>query len=66
MNESDHPMNAMLDFSESNNLSFSTKGSVAMKKILPNNGDFFMHVQAGFGEFSHVMKHEIEHLPNKK
>ena len=49
MNESDHPMNAKLDFSESNNLSFSTKGSVAMKKILPNNGDFFMHVQAGFG-----------------
>jgi hypothetical protein len=55
-----------LDLGESENLSYSTKGASAKKKIEPKQSQFFFHAQAGFGNFNKQLKHDIEHLPRKK
>ena len=65
-NESDHPIITKLDLSESKNLMYSTKGAVAKTTAEPRECSFLLHAQAGFGEFSKVIKHEVEHLPKKK
>lgn len=66
MNEADYPMVTKLDLSESENLSYSTKGSMAKKKVAPKSTQFFMHATAGFGSFNKSIKHEVEHLVKKK
>ena len=65
-NESDHPMVFTLDMSESNNMNFSTKGATAKKLLQPKDFWFMMHAQAGFGDFSKGIKHEVQHLPGKR
>lgn len=49
MNDSDHPIVAKLDLSDSENMMFSTKGASAKVKILPRESAFLLHAQAGFG-----------------
>lgn len=65
VNESDHPMITKLDFSESENLSYSTKGAHAKKRVDSKATQFFLHAQAGFGNFNKSLKHEVEHLKKK-
>ena len=64
-NESDHPMNVKLDLGESENLSYSTKGAHAKKRVDTKQTQFFLHAQAGFGNFNKSLKHDIEHLKKK-
>lgn len=66
MNESDHPMVVTLDLSNSENLSYSTKGAAAKKKVDPKQTQFFLHAQAGFGNFNKAITHEVQHILKKK
>lgn len=43
MNESDHPIIANLDLSESQNLMYSTKEPFIKKRIEPGQGEFLLH-----------------------
>ena len=65
-NESDHPILITLDLGESQNLNYSTKGGSAKKLIQPRDFWFMLHAQAGFGDFSKSIKHEVQHLPKKR
>jgi hypothetical protein len=55
-----------LDLGESENLTYSAKGSYAKKTLQPRDLAFFIHAQAGYGDFSKQLTHEIQHLPKKK
>ena len=66
INDSDHPIISKLDMSSSSNLTFSTKGSHAKRKLEPKDCSFMLHAQAGFGEFSKGYSHDVEHLPRKR
>ena len=65
INESDHPIVTKLDLGESENLSYSTKGAYAKKRVDAKGAQFFLHAQAGFGNFNKSLKHEVEHLKKK-
>lgn len=54
-----------VDLSQSENLSYSTKGAFAKKRVDSKNTQFFLHAQAGFGSFNKALKHEVEHLKKK-
>lgn len=58
-NESDHPIVFKLDLSQSENLSYSTKGPQNKKLLQPREMWFMMHAQAGFGNFTKAIASEI-------
>lgn len=59
-NLKDTPLEVSLDLSQSENLSFSSKGPV-VRKVVPSGGmAFMMHAQSGFGKFSVAMKHSAK------
>lgn len=43
VNESDHPIVAKLDLSESQNMLYSTKGAIAKKTLKPGECAFMLH-----------------------
>ena len=55
-------MMTKLDLTESENLSYSTKGAFAKKRVNAKSTQFFLHAQAGFGNFNKNLRHEVEHL----
>jgi len=65
-NDSDHPIVFKFDLGESQNMLFSTKGAHAKKTLQPREMQFFMHAQAGYGDFAKQIAHEVQHLPRKK
>ena len=66
INESDHPIIADINFEDSKNLMYSTKGATARRKLEPRECSFMLHTQAGFGDYHKQLKHSVEHLPKKK
>jgi len=48
-----------LDLSQSENLSYSTKGPMNKKLLQPREMWFMMHAQAGFGNFTKAIASEI-------
>ena len=47
-------------------MAYSTKGSNAKKTLQPKETAFFMHAQAGYGDFSKEIAHEVQHLAKKR
>ncbi len=64
-NETDHPIEATLDLTQSENLQSSSKSLLVKKRIEPKKCEFMMHVQAGFGSFNKVINHTVEHIKKK-
>jgi hypothetical protein len=54
------PIEAVLDMSSCENMSFSTRGPLIKKLIQPGESQFMMHAQAGFGEFTKSVRHSAK------
>jgi len=62
INEREHQFECVMDFSESENLSFSTAGPICKRKINGREAEFMMATQPGFGSFKKVWNHEAKSL----
>ena len=51
------PLEISLDFSSSENLNLSSKGPLVKKVVKPNEIEFMLHAQPGFGNFEKIVSH---------
>ncbi|CDW86928.1 calpain family cysteine protease containing protein [Stylonychia lemnae] len=68
-NQKSVDIEATIDMSFSENMSFSSKAQVVKRVIHPGQVAFILHCQAGFGNFNRVIKHsaiEVVQAPTKK
>jgi len=54
-----------MDFSQSENMSFSTRGHVVKKTLRAGELQLMVHAQAGFGDFSNNYKHSAKESSKK-
>eukprot|EP00347_Sterkiella_histriomuscorum_P008050 403346565 len=61
-NIKDFSIEVMLDLSFSENMTFSSKGPIVKKVVKPGQIQFMMHAQAGYGNYSKVVKHSSKEI----
>jgi len=64
-NEGDKAIEATLDMSSSENLQFSSKGPLVKKVVKAGETEFMMHAQAGYGNFTKVVRHSAKEVAGK-
>lgn len=60
------PIEATIDLSGSDNMLMSSKDAIVKKTVKPNEMEFMIHTQCGFGSFEKVVKHSATVLAGKK
>ena len=71
-NLKDVPIEAVIDMTQSENVSFSSRGPIVRKLVKPNSICFMMHAQCGFGKYAKALKHSAKEAgttpssPNKR
>lgn len=53
----------MLDLSFSENMTYSSKAPIVKRIVNPGEIAFMMHAQAGYGNYSKVVKHSAKEVP---
>jgi len=61
-NEQADAVEAAIDLSSSENMTFSSKGPMIRKVIKAGETEFMMHAQGGFGNFNKVIRHSIKEI----
>ena len=60
------PIEASIDLSASDNMFISSKDAIVKKTVKPNEMEFMIHTQCGYGSFNKSLKHSAQVIAAKK